>query len=106
MIIDLVRSAITFETVAELHKCLQAIAADPTVCILGLKNRFALDYDSAQSAGYRNLALNIVVVDRFSMLQGVERHVCELQLGLKAFDDLKNEHGHQLYVQWRDARAD
>ena len=48
----------------------------------------------------------LVLVDDYTLANQVDTHVCELQLGLAAFDDLKNEHGHKLYVQWRDARAD
>ena len=74
--------------------------------MLQVKNRLRLDYDSAGSAGYRNVALSLLVVDAFTMAHGVEHHVCELQLGLAAVDALKNEGGHRNYVAWRDARAE
>jgi hypothetical protein len=77
----------------------------PTPC-RSPRNRFDLGYDSKFSAGYRNLAINLLVADRFTVENGVQHHICELQLGLAAFDQLKNGHGHRRYVQWRDARAD
>jgi hypothetical protein len=69
-------------------------------------NRFDVKYDSKFSAGYRNLAFNLLIADHFTVEQGVQHHVCELQLGLAAFDHIKNVDGHRRYVQWRDARAE
>eukprot|EP00729_Bicosta_minor_P008854 gene8854-13367_t len=36
----------------------------------------------------------------------VEHHVCELQLGLAAIDAFKNDSGHDMYVTWRNMRAE
>ena len=100
------RSGLTFDTVGGLTECLERIGADPTVAVLKIKNRLDPRFDSAESAGYRNVALSLVVVDEFTLRRGVEHHVCELQLGLRAIDDRKHDGGHRNYVQWRDARAE
>ena len=61
--VDLVRSSLTFDTANGLAECLERIAADPSVAVLHVKNRLRPDYDSARSAGYRNVALSLIVVD-------------------------------------------
>ena len=105
-LIDLVRSSITFGDMNGLVACLQRIVADHRVAILGCKNRFTPSYNSEISAGYRNLSLSLVIVDEFTMERRIETHVCELQLGLRVLDELKNDGGHQRYVQWRNQRAE
>ena len=105
-IIDLVRSMIEFETIEDLTKCLNDIATDPKVGIINVKNRLATSYNSNASAGYRNVALNLILVDEFTMQCQVDIHVCELQLGLAVFEKEKNADGHKRYVEWRNARAD
>lgn len=104
-LIDLVRGSVGFETVDELALYFGRIVADRRVVVLSIKNRFASDYDSRLSAGYRNLALTLVIVDDFTLENQVEEHVCELQLGLSAHQKLKNDEGHVRYVSWRDARG-
>lgn len=104
-LIDLVRGSVGFETVDELALYFGRIVADRRVVVLSIKNRFASDYDSRLSAGYRNLALTLVIVDDFTLENQVEGHVCELQLGLSAHQKLKNDEGHVRYVSWRDARG-
>lgn len=105
-IIDLVRASISFETLDALLWCVQRLVDDPTVAILQVKNRFDPDYNSADSAGYRNLSISFVVVDAVTMGLKVEHHICELQLGLAAIDAFKNDTGHDKYVRWRNMRAE
>jgi hypothetical protein len=106
-LIDLVRSTIEVETTADLGKCLKEILNDPGVAVLQIKNRFSERYNSKESAGYRNLSLSLLVVDQFTMFRGVDAHVCELQLGLEAFEYLKKRlDGHKRYVKFRDRRAE
>ena len=73
---------IEFETIEDLTKCLNDIVDDPKVGIINVKNRLAASYNSDASAGYRNVALNLILVDEFTMQCQVDIHVCELQLGL------------------------
>jgi len=81
------------------------IRRNPHVAILQVKNRLDPDDDQA-SSGYRNVALSLILVDSFTMLQGVDTHVAELQLGLSAFDSIKTDGGHKRYVAWRNQRAE
>jgi len=105
-LIDLVRASITFATIEALLACFQRIRADDRIAILNIKNRFDLDFNSAESAGYRNMSLSFIIVDDSTMHLGVDAHICELQLGCKAIDDFKNDEGHHNYVEWRNGRAE
>jgi hypothetical protein len=47
------------------------------------------DYDGCASAGYRDVSLNLRVVGAAARRLGVEGHVCEVQLLLRRFAELK-----------------
>jgi hypothetical protein len=57
--------------------------------VLRIKNRLDPDYDSARSAGYRDVGVNLRVVTPETRALGVDAHVCELQLLLRRFAELK-----------------
>ena len=59
-----------------------------------VKNRMDPNYDSSISAGYRDVALNLRIVNDETKDLGVETHVCEVQLILKAFAELKVRYPH------------
>lgn len=101
-LVDLVRSSINFSTVDGLLEAVERIKADERVAVLKFKNRFDASYDSRDSAGFRNVALSLILVDEFTVSRGIDMHICELQLGLKFIDIIKNDNGHRRYVEWRD----
>ena len=75
--------------------------------VLGSDNRLEPGYDARlNSAGYRDVSLNIRIVNETTMGMGIETHVCEVQLLLKAFAMLKNDDGHARYVTWRNTRGE
>jgi hypothetical protein len=45
--------AVIFETLEDLTRCLEAVLADGNAVVVRIKNRYARDYDSDESAGYR-----------------------------------------------------
>jgi hypothetical protein len=45
-----------------------------------IKNQFNPNFNSAQTAGYRDVAINLQLVNLKTAALGVETHVCELQL--------------------------
>jgi hypothetical protein len=77
--------------VQDLTSCLQAIAADSEVHIVRIKNRLDLLFDEETSAGYRDLALNLRISTAWTRSLGLDGHVCELQLILKSFSEVKVE---------------
>jgi hypothetical protein len=101
-LIDLVRSSITFDTPDGLVQCLERVSTDPHVAILEYKNRFDPSFDSQLSAGYRNVALSLLLVDDTSMQIGADTHIIELQMSLSCIEKIKNDDGHRRYVKWRD----
>ena len=105
LLLDLVRGSITCRTVRGIIDCLARIQADPGVFVLNVKNRFDPQYNGHTTAGYRNLALLLVIVDTETARLGVHDHVCELQLGLAQINELKTAGGHRNYRKWRDMRA-
>ena len=54
-----------------------------------MKNRMDPEYDSTESAGYRDVMLNLRIITEQSCNLGCETHVCELQLLLLPFAQLK-----------------
>ncbi len=83
------RQSIVFNCVGGIVACLALIAQDTDVKILRIKNKMDPAYNSAQSAGYRDVALNIRIVTPEAQALGVNAHVCELQLLLRQYAELK-----------------
>lgn len=106
LLTDLVRSSIICEKLSQILAVLRRIRTDPAVGILRVKNRFDPRFDSSISGGYRNLSLNLIVVDDHTSQACTASHICELQLSWKAFDSLKTDGGHKRYVRFRDMRAE
>jgi hypothetical protein len=89
MLVDICRQSIIFDSVEDLMMCLNVIACDDEAVILRIKNRLNLSYNSSVSAGYRDLALNLRILNQDSIELGADTHVCELQLLLRPFAELK-----------------
>ena len=90
-LIDICRQCIVFETVSDLMDCLVAIAGDDDTSIVRIKNRLDPAYDSALSAGYRDVCVNLRFSNELAESWGIERHVCEVQLVLLPYATLKVE---------------
>ena len=88
-LVDLCRQSIVFDSPADLADCLGIIARDPDVLIVRVKNRLDPAYDAGPCAGYRDVALNLRVVRGDSRRLGLHLHVCEVQLVLRSFAELK-----------------
>mmetsp|Transcript_21033 Transcript_21033/g.48647 ORF Transcript_21033/g.48647 Transcript_21033/m.48647 type:complete len:312 (+) Transcript_21033:3-938(+) len=105
-ILDLARQTIVFRSVHSLLECLGVIHADPDVIVERVKNRMDPDFDTKLSAGYRDVSLNLRIQNGATQSMGIETHVCEVQLLLTQFADLKNDNGHSRYVTWRNTRGE
>ncbi len=88
-LVDICRQSIVFESVGGIVSCLTSILHDKDVAVLRIKNKLDPAYNSAQSAGYRDVALNIRVITPEAQALGVDAHVCELQLLLRQYAELK-----------------
>jgi len=104
-LLDVCRHAIIFETIKDLSRCLDVIVGDTDVSIERIKNRFSRAYDPDESAGYRDFSINLRLVTPETIALGVEAHVCEVQLILKSFANIKTLNGHKRYIAWRNWRG-
>ena len=86
---DVCRQSIVFECVHDIITCLQFIERDNEAVVIRIKNRLNSLYDSSTSAGYRDVALNMRIMNPETVGLGIETHVCELQLLLRPFAELK-----------------
>ena len=89
LLVDVCRQSIVFEDLTGLADCLRAIQQDPHTDIVRVKNRLDPAFDSGLSLGYRDIAINMRVVNSETIELGVENHVCEVQLLLKPMAELK-----------------
>ena len=62
-------------------------------------------YDGEESAGYRDVALNVRLHTAAALDLGVEMHVCEVQLLLRPFAEIKARAlcCTNIYINYRDA---
>eukprot|EP00929_Paragymnodinium_shiwhaense_P063835 TRINITY_DN31940_c0_g1_i3.p1 TRINITY_DN31940_c0_g1~~TRINITY_DN31940_c0_g1_i3.p1 ORF type:complete len:524 (+),score=66.20 TRINITY_DN31940_c0_g1_i3:618-2189(+) len=105
-LVDLVRCSIVCETPEDVLTVLNRIRSDESAKILRIKNRFDIKFDSKTSGGYRNLSLNLIIVDPETHEACADRHICEVQIGIRVIQELKTDGGHQRFVAFRDRRAE
>ena len=106
-LLDLCRQSVVFESAADLAACLAEIRADSDVFVVRIKNRLdphrlphsdGSRCDSMPVAGYRDVAVNLRIKSPEAVRLGLDGHVCELQLLLRAFAELKVK--IFLYISW------
>ena len=89
LLVDVCRQSIVFAEVSDLLMCLQIVAADTSIVLERIKNRMCPGSSAKETAGYRNVALNLRIVCAEANLLGVTGHICEVQLLLLPFAELK-----------------
>ena len=94
---DLVRESITFQSISDLTQCLENLAQDPSIRILRIKNSLRGHFHSRKSGGYRNVLVNLRVVNPRTTELCVKDHVCELQLTLMPFMVIRTHEAHERY---------
>jgi hypothetical protein len=70
-------------------KCIEAISDDQETRVERVVNRLHYSYDSTTTAGYRDVSLNLLLRTPETVLLGLDRHVCEVQLILVSFAEIK-----------------
>ena len=88
-LLDLCRQSIYFESLSGVADCLAALARVRDVEVVRVKNRLDPEAESAATAGYRNLAINLRLATPEARALGVETHVCEIQLLLVSMAAIK-----------------
>jgi len=105
-LLDVCRQSIVFESIGDLCRCLGSIRGDADIQVVRIKNRMEPSYDSTVSAGYRDVVLNMRITSKRAVHLRVDTHVCELQLMLRDFAEMKHDQGHKRYKQFRDTRGE
>ena len=103
---DIVRFSLFFDTFTDLTQALGCIVTDFDVKVERVKSRMSLKHDGDATAGYRDVMLNLRLCTKAAAMLGCDTHLCELQLVLKSFGELKTAQGHQRYILYRDLRAE
>mmetsp|Transcript_39046 Transcript_39046/g.91171 ORF Transcript_39046/g.91171 Transcript_39046/m.91171 type:complete len:154 (+) Transcript_39046:840-1301(+) len=101
-LVDITRNSIIFERVQDLHVCLETICNDKDVVVMRIKNRMDPSVSSYDSAGYRDVCLNLRLHTEWTEHMGCSQHVCEVQLLLTRIATNKSDEGHRRYVQLRN----
>ena len=126
-LLDCCRQSIYFQDAESLFRCLRTICADKEVKIARIRNRLYEGYDTALTAGYRDVLLNLSIVTDETQKLRLNGVICELQLSLIGFAAIKvidsrvsftlnrqdltwisflqSEEGHARYVRWRNQRG-
>ena len=105
-LVDVVRQSIAFKDGWSLLHCLRLILADSEAKVVRIKNRMDPRFDSACLGGYRNVNLNLQISTAESRDVCVDEHVCELQLELVPFAEIKSNQGHKRYIEYRNLRSE
>jgi len=104
-LLDVTRNLLVFDTMTDLTNCLGNIVTDESVRVERLKNRMRMTYDSSETGGYRDVCINLRFMSKAAFALGAELHICEVQLLLRDFADLRSAEGHTRYVQARNTRG-
>ena len=99
LLFDVCRELLVCDTLQDLTAILQTLRDDPDVLIMRIKNRLDPDYDSAASAGYRDVLVNICIDNEETSSINVHHHVAELQLILRpVYERRLNKEGEDLIL--------
>jgi hypothetical protein len=105
-LVDIVRERIVFRSMRDLHLCLKLIMLDKNVRVVRVTNRYRPKYDLFQTAGYRDLRLNLVIQNQLTADIGVDTHVAELQLVYESFASLVTRESKERYREIRNQRTE
>lgn len=98
---DLVRQRIVFNSLNELHACVEAIQNDPELQIVRVKNRFDTKYAAQTTAGYRDVVLTVRVCSDDTRALGLSCHGAELQLAHRDMAQHLSAAQHARYLQYK-----
>lgn len=88
-LLDIARLTVVCDSLAEVMAVLYKLRASTDVRIVRMKNRVHPLFPADESAGYRDVLMNVIVA--------ATGCVCEVQVTLAAFVNIKNTGGHGCY---------
>jgi hypothetical protein len=89
LLVDVCRQCIVFHEGGDLVRCLRAMSSDPEVAVVRVKNRLDPHYNVRSSAGYRDVLVNLRIETAQTGELCAAGHVCEVQLLLLPFAQIK-----------------
>lgn len=101
-LLDVSRCGIVCTSLEQVCALVATVTNDPDVSVLRCKNRFHPNYDSRETAGYRDISFNMVLNTREAAALDVLDVVFEVQLLLRAVYELKTDEGHANYRRFRN----
>ena len=128
LLLDVCRELLVFDEIDDLVGMLRRLHQDPEVVVVRMKNRLDKAYKSTDSAGYRDVMLNVMIQNSETTNLNVGYHVAELQLIPQAVFERRSagseghglsqdgyggatggpgsrSSGHANYVLWRNLRG-
>ena len=90
LLLDVCREFLVFEDLSDLVAMLKRLRQDPELIIMRIKNRLDPRYNSALSAGYRDVLVNVRIENSESVKLNVSHHIAELQLIPRAVYDRRS----------------
>lgn len=105
-LVDITRFSLYFDSFTDLTLALGVIVGDFEIKVERVKSRMSLEFDGSASAGYRDVLLNVRLCTKETGMLGCDTHICEVQLILRSFGELKTSQGHERYAMFRDLRAE
>eukprot|EP00292_Cryptomonas_paramecium_P002386 CAMPEP_0113730054 /NCGR_PEP_ID=MMETSP0038_2-20120614/42943_1 /TAXON_ID=2898 /ORGANISM="Cryptomonas paramecium" /LENGTH=1270 /DNA_ID=CAMNT_0000662067 /DNA_START=60 /DNA_END=3874 /DNA_ORIENTATION=- /assembly_acc=CAM_ASM_000170 len=129
-ILDCCRRAIVLDRVADVLHCMESLISTEEIDVVrigasgaGLKsllrrcmpslslyddgrNRLDLGRSVQDSAGFRNIVVNLRITSPKARELGVDHHICELQLTLRPFVGALSPESHRRYQILRNCRQD
>lgn len=106
-VLDFVRSTVIVDTAAEAKHVLEFVMKQVTVHTI--KNRYNPDYSGEETAGYRDINMQLSFEDMKGRIEDGERldgFVFELQIIMSGFLAIKSNEGHKRYILCRNLRGD
>ena len=88
-LLDLCRQSIVFDSAVDVAACIRAVRGDSDARIVRIKNKLDPAFDAGPYGGYRDVALNLRLSTPATVRLGLESHVCELQLLLRPYAEIK-----------------
>jgi len=108
-LLDVCRQLIVFDTISDIHRCLEEIHNDKTVRIVRIKNRLTPDYNAHEiTAGYRDVALNIRISGLLLHTADNDHYVEEEEEegGRKSGENLRSRRGRRRRMEDRGEEED
>jgi hypothetical protein len=99
---DIVRQLIVFQSLGDIHACLECIAQNDEIEIVNIKNGYDPLSDAAEIAGFRDVVVSLRIISKSTVFFCLTRFVCQLQLCHFEFDRHLTPARHSRLLRYKD----